>query len=551
MIIWTPSSDSSRRSATVSTGSPPRSAMLSPSTTIRSGPSVPSRFSQPGQAVLDVVRDPRERVRVAQALERRRRAALLRPRGQQAREQGAAGAVGVLVEGHAVRGLELLQQRLDQRLVGHRLQVRDVEGRARAAGDVEHLVDRLEHAGALVADVRNERRAELGRHLRDRDELVGVGVRAREVDEAEGEVVRAGLEAGAHLPAHRVRARRGRRPPLAADHRVAGRAVRRSRGRARSRAGSRRARRGTRRTSARATSRGPPPRARFRYSRRSRPAPAATGAGASPSGLITCVVIPCASTSVSNGSSNERSAECACTSMKPGQSQRPSPSTTSSPFSSPPTAAIRPSAIPTSHLPRRRVAGVDGRAADDEHQTTAESPPSTTSSWPLTKSDAGEARKTTAPPSSAGSPQRPAGTRARSQASNSGVRLQRLVQLGAEVPGRESVRLDPVPRPLGAHRARQHLQRALRRRVGADRRARELAHHRADVDDLAAAALDHPGRDRARDEEGARQVDVEHVPPLVGLELDERPPERHAGVVDEHVDRPERRRPPSPPPPRR
>ena len=260
MIIWTPSSDSSSSSATVSTGSPPRSAMLSPSTTIRSGAERAEDVLPAGQAVLDVVRDPRDRVRVAQARERRRRAALLRPGGQQAREQGAAGAVGVLVEGDAVGALELLEQRLDQRLVGERLQVRDVERRARAAGDVEHLVDRLEQAGALVADVRDERRAELRRHLGDRDELVGVGVRAREVDEAEGEVRRAGLEAGAHLAPHLPRARRasaGRRsPPI---DRVAGGAVA-DRGDERDRGpASRRARRGTPRTSVQGHSSGAVP----------------------------------------------------------------------------------------------------------------------------------------------------------------------------------------------------------------------------------------------------------------------------------------------------
>lgn len=51
---------------------------------------------------------------------------------------------------------------------------------------------------------------------------------------------------------------------------------------------------------------------------------------------------------------------------------------------------------------------------------TASNPPSTYRICPFTKLDAAEARKTTAPPSSDGSPHRPAGTRARSHASNSG-----------------------------------------------------------------------------------------------------------------------------------
>ena len=166
------------------------------------GRRVPRMFSQPGRPCSTSCAIRATVVRVAQARERRRRAALLRPPGQQAREQGAAGAVGVLVEGDAVAALDLLEQRLDQRLVGERLQMRDVQRRARAARDLEHLVDRLEQARALVADVRDERRAELRRHLGDGDELVRVGVGAGEVDEPEGEIRRAGLEAGAHLAPH-------------------------------------------------------------------------------------------------------------------------------------------------------------------------------------------------------------------------------------------------------------------------------------------------------------------------------------------------------------
>ena len=82
------------------------------------------------QSVGDVARDSCPRRRLDEPLERRRRAALLRPRGQQAREQRAAGAVRVLVEAHVddVGGLQQLEQRLDQRLVGERLQVGDVQG---------------------------------------------------------------------------------------------------------------------------------------------------------------------------------------------------------------------------------------------------------------------------------------------------------------------------------------------------------------------------------------------------------------------------------------
>ena len=173
-------------------------------------------------------------------------------------------------------------------------------------------------------------------------------------------------------------------------------------------------------------------------------------------------------------------------------------------------------------------------------QTTADMPPSTYRIWPFTKSDAADARKTTAPASSDGSPQRPAGTRCRQPRVELGVRRERLGQLGAEVARADRVRLDVEARPVGAHRAGQHLQPALRRRVAADRRAREVAHDRADRDDLPGAALDHLRRHRARDEERARQVHVEQLAPLGERELLERLAQRHARVRDEHVDPAER-----------
>ena len=97
-----------------------------------------------------------------------------------------------------------------------------MERRARAARDLDHLPDRLENAAALVADVRHDRRAELGRDLGDGDELVRVRVRAGEVDEPERQHARAGLEREAHLAAHLVEPRRH---ALAADHEVPHRAV--------------------------------------------------------------------------------------------------------------------------------------------------------------------------------------------------------------------------------------------------------------------------------------------------------------------------------------
>ena len=102
-----------------------------------------------------------------------------------------------------------------------------------------------------------------------------------------------------------------------------------------------------------------------------------------------------------------------------GAEHRAAPSTTSaSTAPRSPTAAIRPSATATSATRPGRRRGRPWRRGR-RGQTTADMPPSTYRIWPLTKSDAADARKTTAPASSDGSPQRPAGTRSRSHSSNS------------------------------------------------------------------------------------------------------------------------------------
>ena len=64
--------------------------------------------------------------------ERRVRAALLRPARQEAREQRLPAPYGYWSKAIAPRLVEQLEQRLDQPLVGDRLQVREVERRARA-----------------------------------------------------------------------------------------------------------------------------------------------------------------------------------------------------------------------------------------------------------------------------------------------------------------------------------------------------------------------------------------------------------------------------------
>ena len=71
----------------------------------------------------------------------------------------------------------------------------------------------------------HERHAEGGRLLGDRDELVGGGVGARQVDEPEGEHAGTRLEAEADLASHVAQALGVRLDPPAAEHELAHGAV--------------------------------------------------------------------------------------------------------------------------------------------------------------------------------------------------------------------------------------------------------------------------------------------------------------------------------------
>ena len=222
-------------------------------------------FSQPGRPSRMSRAIASRSPRVACALERRLGAARLRPAGQQAREQRRAGAVGVLVEGESMSPAAASISSSSGSISWsprERLQMREVQRRAGAPGDVDQLADRLEQSVALVPDMRDERHAERRGLLGHRDELVGLGVGARDVDEPEREHPRARLEPEPHLAPHlgqllgrrRHRGRRRARP----------RAPRRARPTARGVTAGRvcaRVRRGTRRTSSRATPAAPHPRA--------------------------------------------------------------------------------------------------------------------------------------------------------------------------------------------------------------------------------------------------------------------------------------------------
>src|SRR5438105_1911506 len=97
-----------------------------------------------------------------------------------------------------------------------------------------------------------------------------------------------------------------------------------------------------------------------------------------------------------------------------------------------------------------------------------------------------------------------------------GVVDERLRQLGLEVAGAEAVDLDAVLAPVDRHALGEHLHRALAGGVRRDVRPPELALHRADVDDFAALARDHPARHRLADDEDAVDIGAHQLVP-VGL----------------------------------
>jgi hypothetical protein len=94
-----------------------------------------------------------------------------------------------------------------------------------------------------------------------------------------------------------------------------------------------------------------------------------------------------------------------------------------------------------------------------------------------------------------------------------------------------------VLRPLDRHRLGEHLQATLRRRVVADGRTHDVAHHGADIDDFPGLPRDHARRHGARDEEGAGEIRVEHLAPLRLGHLRERRTALDPRVVHEDVDR--------------
>ena len=148
---------------------------------------------------------------------------------------------------------------------------------------------------------------------------------------------------------------------------------------------------------------------------------------------------------------------------------------------------------------------------------------------------------TAGPIRSSGVPQRAAGgfghdERVERMARTVGLTLAQRSGLGrCDVARADAVALDVVLAVLRSDVAGQHLQTALGCGVCRHGLAAQLRHHRADVDDLAVALLDHRGDDGLRDDERTVEVDVDHLAELRGGHLDHRDALDDAGVVDEDV----------------
>ena len=113
---------------------------------------------------------------------------------------------------------------------------------------------------------------------------------------------------------------------------------------------------------------------------------------------------------------------------------------------------------------------------------------------------------------------------------------QRCGLRGGDVAGSDAVALDVVSTVLGGDVLGQHLQAALGSSVGGDGLTAQLAHHGADVDDLAAALCDHVGDDGLCHDEGSVQVNIDDLTELSSAHFGHGDALDDTGVVDQNVD---------------
>ena len=113
---------------------------------------------------------------------------------------------------------------------------------------------------------------------------------------------------------------------------------------------------------------------------------------------------------------------------------------------------------------------------------------------------------------------------------------QRCGLRGSDVAGSNAVALDVVCAVLRSDVLGEHLQAALGCSVGGDGLTAQLAHHGADVDDLAAALCDHVGDDGLCHDEGSVQVNIDDLTELSSAHFGHGDALNDTGVVDQNVD---------------
>ena len=119
-----------------------------------------------------------------------------------------------------------------------------------------------------------------------------------------------------------------------------------------------------------------------------------------------------------------------------------------------------------------------------------------------------------------------------------GLRLaQRCGLRRGDVARPNAVALDIGLAKLGADVLGEHLESALGGGIAGDGLAAELAHHGADVDDLAVALGDHAGQAGLGHDKRRIEVDVDNATEVLGAHVEHRGALDDTGVVDQDVGR--------------
>ena len=119
-----------------------------------------------------------------------------------------------------------------------------------------------------------------------------------------------------------------------------------------------------------------------------------------------------------------------------------------------------------------------------------------------------------------------------------GLRLaQRRGLRGSDVARPNAVALDIGLAKLGADVLGEHLESALGGGIAGDGLAAELAHHGADVDDLAVTLGDHARQAGLGNDKRGIEVDVDDATEVLGAHVEHRGALDDAGVVDQNVGR--------------